>query len=104
MVKSRLLGAVGIVAVVVGMAGMSAQTPPSPAFEVASVKRRPSPDFRGQQLQFLPGGRLVIRNMPLGLIVARAYDVPIQLGAGEAVSPRTRGRRMDTGARRAIRH
>jgi hypothetical protein len=39
MPKSRLLGAVGIVAVVGGV--LAAQTPASPAFEVASLKSSP---------------------------------------------------------------
>jgi uncharacterized protein (TIGR03435 family) len=79
MVKSRLLGAVGIVAVVGGIVGVvAAQTPASPAFDAVSVKPNITTDGRGLQLQFLPGGRLVIRNVPLGLIVAAAYNLPIQ--------------------------
>ncbi len=108
MVKSRLLGAVGIVAIVGRIAGvLAAQTPAKPrAFDVASVKPHSASDARGQQLQFLPGGRLVIRNMPLGLIVARAYDVPIPLASsrisGPATWPRAQGERYDIEASGAI--
>ena len=67
-----LLVAAGIVA-----AGqMPAQSPP--AFAVASVK--PSkPEDRGIGVQFLPGGRLVISNLPLQIIVATArwHDCPL---------------------------
>jgi uncharacterized protein (TIGR03435 family) len=50
-----------------------------PTFEVASVKPNKSTDFRNMQLpQFLPGGKLVIRNVPLQMIVAAAYNLPFQ--------------------------
>src|ERR1700680_4648235 len=50
-----------------------------PIFEVASVKPNNSTDFRNMQLpQFLPGGKLVIRNVPLQMIVAAAYNLPFQ--------------------------
>ena len=48
------------------------------AFEVASVKANNSIDFRNAQLQFLPGGKLVVRNVPLLMIVATAYNLPFQ--------------------------
>ena len=48
------------------------------AFEVASVKENKSEDFRGAGVQYLPGGRLVIRNFPLNLIVINAYDLYFQ--------------------------
>ena len=44
MMKSRLLGAVGIVAVVGGIAAVSARTPATLAFEVASIKVNKSGD------------------------------------------------------------
>lgn len=48
-----------------------------PKFEVASVK--PSNPGEGAiDLQFLPGGKLRIRNVPLRIIVATAYNVPFQ--------------------------
>jgi uncharacterized protein (TIGR03435 family) len=73
MLKSRLLGAVGIVAVVGGIAVLTAQTSTSPKFEVASVKPSAS-DPLG-----LPGGmrpapgRFTMLNAPLRLLVLRAY-------------------------------
>jgi uncharacterized protein (TIGR03435 family) len=60
-------------------AALSAQTaPPRPAFEVASVKPNKSTDPRGAQMQVLPGGKVVIRNVPLLMIVAAAWNVPFQ--------------------------
>ena len=47
-----------------------------PAFEVASVRPNNSPGFRNAEFHFLPSGRLVIRNEPLSIIVAAAYDLP----------------------------
>ena len=47
------------------------------AFEVASVK--PSkPEDRRMGMQFLPGGRLLVTNIPLRAIIAVAYNVPFQ--------------------------
>jgi bla regulator protein blaR1 len=55
----------------------AAQPPQRPAFAVASIK--PSqPDARGITLQFLPGGRLVVTNLPLVIIIATAYNLPFQ--------------------------
>jgi uncharacterized protein (TIGR03435 family) len=54
------------------------QTSPHPAFEVASVKHNKSADARDAQMQVLPGGKVVIRNVPLLMIVAAAWDVPFQ--------------------------
>jgi uncharacterized protein (TIGR03435 family) len=47
-------------------------------FEAASVKKADAADYRGMRLEFLPGGRLAIKSMPLLLIVATAYNVPFQ--------------------------
>ncbi len=49
-----------------------------PAFEIASVKPSSNPDFRGGKLHFPPGGKLTIRNIPLLMIVAVAYNIPFQ--------------------------
>jgi uncharacterized protein (TIGR03435 family) len=54
------------------------QTLKPPAFEVASVKRNTSEDFRGAGLRYLPGGRFTAQNMPLFLIIAEAYHLPFQ--------------------------
>jgi hypothetical protein len=48
------------------------------AFEVASVKPNNSSEFRNAQFQFLPGGKLLIKNVPLLMIVADAYNIPLQ--------------------------
>ena len=48
------------------------------AFEVASIRSNNSTDLRGTQLQFLPGGKFVARNVPLVVIVATAYNLPFQ--------------------------
>ena len=75
MVKSRLLGAVGIVAVVGGIAGvLSAQGPASPAFEVASVKPNTADD-RIVTINVGPGDRFTARGYTLVLLMQRAYGV-----------------------------
>jgi uncharacterized protein (TIGR03435 family) len=74
MVKARLLGAVGIAAVVSGIAGvLAAQAPVSPAFEVASVK----PNKSGSMDQsILPrGGQFVATNESLRNLITTAYRV-----------------------------
>ncbi len=57
---------------------MQAQQPvPKVAFEAASVKANNTPDFRGRNWQFLPGGRFAATNAPLSFIIALAYNIPI---------------------------
>src|SRR5947199_8296756 len=72
----KLLLASAAIAIATPM--MQAQSKPAaPVFAVASIK--PSkPDARGIVMQFLPGGRLVVTNYPLFMIVAAAYDLPFQ--------------------------
>jgi uncharacterized protein (TIGR03435 family) len=48
-----------------------------PAFEVASVKLNKAGDRR-QGIQFLPGGRINVINIPLQIIISVAYDLPFQ--------------------------
>ncbi len=72
MLKSRLLGAVGIVAVIGGIAVVAAQTPQSPAFDAASVKTHQSDDQRTMMVAE-PGGRFVATNIPLLLFIRTAY-------------------------------
>jgi uncharacterized protein (TIGR03435 family) len=50
----------------------------SPAFESADVKLNPSPTMAGAQMQVLPGGKVSIKNVPLLMIVAAAWDIPFQ--------------------------
>ena len=51
---------------------LSAQQSPQPAFEVASIKRNQSGETRiVQGLQ--PGGRYVATNIPLRMLIMRAY-------------------------------
>lgn len=58
---------------VIGSAAVfSAQVPPQPAFEVASVKRNVSGEGRFEQ-RLLPGGRYVANNIPLRMLIMRAY-------------------------------
>ena len=47
-------------------------------FETTSVKPNTSADMRNARIEFLPGGRLVIQGLPLGAIVAIAYELPIE--------------------------
>ncbi len=71
MVTSRLLGAVGIVAVV-GVVLM-AQTPAKPlAFETASVKPNNSGDPASSSI-VQPGGRYAATNATLGMLMQTAY-------------------------------
>ncbi len=56
---------------------MTAQ-PARLAFEVASVKENKSRDMRGFGIHFLPGGKLVIRNVALSVIISAAYGLPFQ--------------------------
>lgn len=54
-----------------------AQTP-RPSFETASVKPNSDPDVRNGRFDFLPGGKLIVRNTPLLFILATAYNIPFQ--------------------------
>jgi uncharacterized protein (TIGR03435 family) len=82
MVKARLLGAVGIVAIVGWVVGALAQVPASPAFEVASIKPNNSgPAFPRFNIQ--AGGRVTMTNFPLREIIRAAYQMPdLQLVGG----------------------
>jgi uncharacterized protein (TIGR03435 family) len=62
----------------------NAQTPP--AFAVISVKPSRTTDAGNAEMRVLPGGKVLIRNVPLLMIVAAAWDVPFQ-------SPRLTGGR-----------
>jgi uncharacterized protein (TIGR03435 family) len=74
MVKARVLSAVGIVAVAGSVAGVLAQTPASPVFEVASVKPNRSGDGR-TMMQVQPGGRYVATNITVRLLIRNAYQL-----------------------------
>jgi uncharacterized protein (TIGR03435 family) len=50
----------------------------APAFAAASIKKNPSTGPGTIGIEFLPGGRLRIQNMPLHWIIAHAYNVPFQ--------------------------
>jgi hypothetical protein len=78
MVKSRLLSAVGIVALAGSVAGvLTAQAPASATFEAASVKRNTS-GRGGAAVQ--PGGRFVATGTPLEQLILFAFDItPVQL-------------------------
>ena len=49
---------------------------PSPVFEVASVRQNKSGDLRGLSWRFQPG-RFTARNLPVYIIVATAYSIPM---------------------------
>jgi uncharacterized protein (TIGR03435 family) len=75
--KARLLGAVGILAIVAGLAGvLTGQTPVSPAFEVASVKPHQPGDLVQGGGGFQPGGRLALTNYTLRTLIVIAYTGP----------------------------
>jgi uncharacterized protein DUF3738 len=70
---ARLLSAVGIAAVVSGVVvAVSAQTPASPAFEVASVKENKA-GGPSSGTHNMPGGRVEITNKVLRDLVRTAY-------------------------------
>jgi uncharacterized protein (TIGR03435 family) len=82
MLKSRLLGAVGIVAVVGGV--LAAQTAANTTFEAASVKPVPFNSSEPIDLKFLPG-RFLATNVTLDLLIEQAYGIePRQLVGGPA--------------------
>jgi uncharacterized protein (TIGR03435 family) len=56
---------------------LRAQNPTArPAFEVVSVKANKSGVPRPVQMQVLPGGTLMYKNLPLRVIVSQAYSLP----------------------------
>ena len=72
----RLLLTAGVMATA-GQAAAQPQPAAPSTFEVASIK--PSkPDARFMAMDFLPGGRLVVTNIPLFMIVAISYHLPFQ--------------------------
>ena len=72
MMQARLLGAVGIVAVVGGV--LVAQAPAPPAFEVASIKPTTAPGSDGG-FALAPGGRLDVSNQPVRALIRYAYGI-----------------------------
>jgi uncharacterized protein (TIGR03435 family) len=84
--KKVLLAGAGVatiaVPVVIGMiqvTRLAAQTPaPKITFEAASVKESKG-DARGG-MELLPGGKLVVRNLPLLFIIQGAYQLSFQSG------------------------
>ncbi|SPF53064.1 exported hypothetical protein [Candidatus Sulfopaludibacter sp. SbA4] len=71
--KGLLLAAAAIAAA----AGPQARPATPLAFEVASVKPNKADDRR-IAMDFMPGGRLVVTNIPLYMIIAMAYALPFQ--------------------------
>jgi uncharacterized protein (TIGR03435 family) len=72
MAKSRVLW---MVAVICAGCGLSAQTPPSRAFEVASVKPNKSGFRTPGVFRFQPDGSLRVVNMPLRDVIRVAYGL-----------------------------
>src|SRR5438552_3275112 len=82
MTRPLVLSAFGIVAVVSVITGVpTAQSPASPAFEVASVKPQklgPGGTFPGPlAMVFQPGGRFIATNETLQGLIAYAYGIPL---------------------------
>ena len=75
MVASKLM-----LAALIGVVSTSLLRAVPLAFEVASVKENKSTERGPIGLQVLPGGRLVVKNVPLFFIAAYAYNVPFQMG------------------------
>jgi uncharacterized protein (TIGR03435 family) len=75
----------GVILLLSGSAtGLKAQAAPQPSFEVASIKRNLSGEGRvNQRLQ--PGGRYVAVNIPLRMLIMRAYRLlEFRLSGGPA--------------------
>src|SRR5579864_9085248 len=83
MPKAHLLGAVGFVVFLCGIASvLSAQAPADPSFEVASIKLNTSGD-PGSGTHNMPGGRVTITNRLLRDIIRTAYgsnDIAVIVG------------------------
>jgi len=83
MSKARLVGSLfGVLSAVSVVAVVAAQAPPStkPAarFEVASI--RPSSGTGSGRLTAEPGGRFLVTNFPLQIVITSAFDIrPFQL-------------------------
>ena len=84
---TRLLIHTAVVVALVGLligGGLNAQSPvaiPTPAFEVASVKRNTA--IGGSAMGTMPGGQLRVINIPLRQIIVDAYSVfPFQVVDG----------------------
>jgi uncharacterized protein (TIGR03435 family) len=77
MLKSRLLGAVGIVAVVAGV--LAAQTPATPAFDVASVKLNKSGGPLVRSSIGGSNGRWTMTNVSIAGLILTAYPPPAGL-------------------------
>jgi uncharacterized protein (TIGR03435 family) len=74
MTKARVLLAVGIVALAANVASvLAAQTPASPAFEVASVKPSAPSATVGGSFGFQPGGAFRAVNWPVSMLIAVAF-------------------------------
>ncbi len=56
------------------LAGAAAAQSPQPSFEAADVKLNNSGEAR-MAVDFQPGGRLAVRNVPLKVVIALAYGV-----------------------------
>lgn len=62
-----------------GLAFAAALSHAQPKFEVASIKQNNSEDMRsGFGMKIMPGGRVSLKNLPLFILIATAYDVPFQ--------------------------
>ena len=76
MAKSRVLWMLGLVCIVGATAvGQSVQTPPSPAFEVASVKPNNSGQAQFSFNYLRAGGRFTATNVTLHMLIRNSYQV-----------------------------
>jgi uncharacterized protein (TIGR03435 family) len=101
MMRSRLLWMVGIVAIVGVLAsGQSAQTPPSPTFEVASIKPNKSGPGSIQRAGLQPGDRVTMTNVTLRILIQIAYPGPSEIvGGTDWVGSGPSGDRFDVNAK-----
>jgi uncharacterized protein (TIGR03435 family) len=101
MVKSRVLRMAEIVCIVGSIAsGPSAQTPTSPAFEVASIKPNKSGPGSIQRAGLQPGDRVTMTNVTLRILIQIAYPGPSEIIGGPSwVGSGPSGNRFDVNAK-----
>jgi len=75
MVQSYLACLLTTAGIVAGVHALTAQTPPSPEFEAASVKQNTSVNGR-RNMELTPGGRFVATYATLRELVTLAYTLP----------------------------
>jgi uncharacterized protein (TIGR03435 family) len=101
MVKSRVHWMFGTVCLIGSLAGgLSAQTPPTPTFEVASIKPNKSGPGSIQRAGLQPGDRVNMTNVTLRILMQIAYPGPSEIIGGPSwIGSGPSGDRFDVNAK-----